>query len=117
MSQIARTTCSSCVQAAVALPASSAVNSSVALRRGASQGLDLTRVSIRLDGLQQYGVAAAFIMGLVMESFFLAPKEKTDNRKQQFARRVHALSSIVSMIAATYSVCVFSLIGLYGKGE
>ena len=105
----------------VALPSAVAVVApevaALALRGGGSpQVLDLTRVRIRLEGLQAYGVVTTLLMNAALRLYSGTPKKLQDGEQAaNVAKILFAISMGCSVLAGAYSTVVFALLGLYSK--
>jgi hypothetical protein len=98
------------------------------LRGGASGGggedvtaanFDIDRVRMRLDGLNSYAVISTLTMNACLGLYFKTPKQQidigSDSWSEKLAKIIFLLSTITSIVAASYTTVVFTLLGLYSK--
>ena len=84
---------------------------------GGSNVFDLTRVRIRLEGLQSYGVVTALLMNAVLRLYSMTPRQLKpgDTRINNVTKAVFTVFCIISVLCGAYTTVVFSLLGLYSK--
>ena len=93
-----------------------AVLSSVALRGGGADALDLARVKSRLEGLHTHGVVTALMMNAALRIFSSTPKTmKEGDRATNIAKILFTGVVALSVISGVYTTVVFALLDLYSK--
>lgn len=83
---------------------------------GRSSAIDISRVRMRLEGLQAYGTLCALLVNacLRLYSSTKPPKKETD-RKCRLALDAFLLCIVVSVLFGSYTTIVFTLLALYSK--
>ena len=89
----------------------------LALRGGeALAEFDLTRVRIRLESINSYGVVTALLLNAALRLYAATPKRLEENKPVENAAKILFVISVgLSIICGAYTTVVFSLLGLYSK--
>ena len=75
--------------------------------------MDINRVRIRLEGLSQYASVTALLLNAALR---LPTPGKLDGRKYENVLKVtYAVSLTATILAAMYTVMIFSMLSLYAK--
>jgi hypothetical protein len=91
---------------------------SLFLRGGGQSTLDLTRVSMRLDGFNSYAIIAALLLNATLKLYCMTPKQIESGGNistGKVATILFVLFAGSSLICNAYSALVFSLLSLYSK--
>jgi hypothetical protein len=91
---------------------------SLFLRGGGQSTLDLTRVSMRLDGFNSYAIIAALLLNATLKLYCMTPKQIESGgniSKEKVASILFLLFAGTSLLCTAYSTLVFSLLSLYSK--
>ena len=76
---------------------------------------ELERVSIRLDGLTNYCVLCALLMGTALGLLTAIQFEEYPDIGRMLAKKLFILTATVSVVGGSYATVVFSLLDLYCK--
>jgi hypothetical protein len=75
--------------------------------------MDINRVRIRLEGLSQYASVSAMLLNAALR--LPAPKKLDENKSENIVKIVYAVAVTSTVLAALYTIMVFSLLSLYSK--
>ena len=80
------------------------------------QVLDISRVRMRLEGLQAYGTLCALLANGCLRLYSaVSERDARDNAHKQVALNLFLVAVVVSILSGSYTTVVFTLLPLYCK--